>query len=94
MKFSLGLREPGLNQYSGPASRGISSALNGDLEIVNPERDMKAEIQILEAQYEGLQALVGELLVTNQQLRMQLAEMKRKLDPTATATHPQSHPGH
>ena len=94
MKFSLGLHEPGLDQDSGPGSSGVSLKLNGELAIVNPERYMKAEMQMLEAQYEGLQTLVGELLVTNQQLRMQLAELKRKLDPNATATHPQPHPGH
>ena len=94
MKFSLSPQEPGLVQYPGPGSREASSKLNGELQKMNPERDMKAEMQMLEAQYDGLQTLVGELLITNQQLRMQVAELKRKLDPSATATHPQPHPGH
>ena len=38
-------------------------------------------------QYNSLQALVGELLLTNQKLREQLAQLAQLLN--ATATHPQ-----
>lgn len=53
---------------------------------------MQAELQILEAQYKGLQTLVGELLLTNQKLRAEVADLRKLADPTAPATHPQPRP--
>jgi len=50
---------------------------------------MQAELQVLEAQYKGLQTLVGELLLTNQKLRAEVAELRKQANPTAPATHPQ-----
>jgi hypothetical protein len=98
MRFNPDSPGQELLEHPFPGPREDDSKLNGDWWNVNPERDMKAEMQMLEAQYEGLQTLVGELLVTNQQLRMQVAELKQKLDPTELAilqaTHPQPLPGH
>lgn len=45
------------------------------------------------AQYNALQALVGELLMTNQKLREQVSLLAQSLGLNATATHPQPHPG-
>ena len=53
---------------------------------------MQAELQVLEAQYKGLQTLVGELLLTNQKLRAEVAELRKQTNPTAPATHPQLRP--
>ncbi len=50
---------------------------------------MHEEQTIPIAQYISLQALVGELLLTNQKLREQLAQLAQSLQLTATATHPQ-----
>jgi hypothetical protein len=50
---------------------------------------MSEEQTIPMAQYISLQALVGELLLTNQKLREQLAQLAQSLQLTATATHPQ-----
>ena len=53
---------------------------------------MSEEQTIPMAQYISLQALVGELLLTNQKLReqlAQLAQLAQSLQLTATATHPQ-----
>jgi len=55
---------------------------------------MQAELQAMEAHYNGLQTLVAELLVTNQQLRAELAKLKQANTPSVPATHPQSHPDH
>ena len=48
---------------------------------------MQEELQALEARYQGLQTLVGELLVTNQKLRSEIDRLKRK-DASEPATHP------
>lgn len=48
---------------------------------------MQDYVEILEAQYKGLQALVAELLVKNQQLREELAQ-RPAMALTAPATHP------
>ena len=53
---------------------------------------MQAELQVLEAQYKGLQVLVGELLLTNQKLRAEVAELRRKAELNAKATPPPPHP--
>jgi len=58
------------------------------------ERNMQAELQLLEAHYQGLQMLVSELLVTNQELRNEVARLKQGKQPSATATHPPPHPAH
>ncbi len=50
---------------------------------------MQEELGMLEARYKNLQALVGELLVTNQQLRAEVALLKEKREPIAWETHPQ-----
>lgn len=50
---------------------------------------MHEEQTISMAQYNSLQALVGELLLTNQKLREQLAQLAQLLQLTATAIHPQ-----
>jgi hypothetical protein len=49
---------------------------------------MQAELQAMEAQYKGLQTLVGELLMTNQKLREEVAALRRKVAATEPATHP------
>jgi hypothetical protein len=49
-----------------------------------------SETHIPEARYRSLQKLVGELLVTNQKLRLELADLKQKM-PIARATHPLQH---
>jgi hypothetical protein len=53
---------------------------------------MKEEIQALEAQRLSLQLLVSELLVANQLLRTEVADLKKKGGPTAPATPPQPRP--
>jgi hypothetical protein len=55
---------------------------------------MQGELEVLEAHYQGLQILVGELLLTNQQLRLEVARLKQTRDATAPATHPQPRPDH
>ena len=55
---------------------------------------MHEELQIPEARYRSLQKLVGELLVTNQKLRIELAQLKQEQEATAPATHPQLLPSH
>jgi hypothetical protein len=55
---------------------------------------MHEEQTITEAQYWALQALVGELLVTNQKLREQVAQLMKTSQPNALATHPQPRQDH
>jgi hypothetical protein len=55
---------------------------------------MQAELDAMEAQYKGLQALVGELLVTNQKLREEVAALRQIAASTATATRPQPRLNH
>ena len=55
---------------------------------------MQAELQALEAQYKGLQTLVGELLMTNQKLREEVAALKQRAKLTEPATHPQPRQDH
>jgi hypothetical protein len=55
---------------------------------------MRAALQAMEVQYKGLQSLVGELLLTNQRLRTEIAELRQQPQPTATATHPQPRQDH
>jgi hypothetical protein len=57
-------------------------------------RYMHEEQTITEAQYWALQALVGELLVTNQKLREQVAQLMKTSQPNALATHPQPRQDH
>ena len=55
-----------------------------------PETEhMQAQLEVLEEQYKGLQSLVGELLLTNQKLREEVAVLRRKAEASAPATHPQ-----
>jgi hypothetical protein len=42
-------------------------------------RSAREEFIVLEAKYKGLQALVAELLLTNQALRLESARLKAKL---------------
>ncbi len=57
---------------------------------------MHEELQSLEVQNTGLQLLVSELLMTNQQLRSQIEQLRpaTKTKAIAQATHPQLRPGH
>jgi|HubBroStandDraft_5_1064220.scaffolds.fasta_scaffold208660_2 regulator of replication initiation timing len=55
---------------------------------------MQAELQAMEAQYKGLQTLVGELLMTNQKLREEVAALRQKVAATSPATHPQPRQDH
>jgi hypothetical protein len=48
------------------------------------------ELQALESKYRSLQTLVGELLVTNQRLRLEVSQLKKA--PNAPATHPPLRP--
>jgi regulator of replication initiation timing len=50
---------------------------------------MQEELQALEAQRRSLQLLVSELLLANQKLRLEVADLKRMSEPSARATHPQ-----
>jgi regulator of replication initiation timing len=47
------------------------------------------QIDALEAERRNLQALIGELLRTNQKLRLEVAVLKQRELAIATATHPQ-----
>ena len=79
-------------------SRGLSWPSNLTTPILDSPSNgartgtMQAELQVLEAQYKGLQALVGELLLTNQKLRAEVAELRRKAELNAKATPPPPHP--
>jgi len=55
---------------------------------------MQGELEVLEAHYQSLQTLVGELLLTNQELRQEVALLKQKREATAPATHQQPRPDH
>lgn len=50
------------------------------------------ELEALRNQNRSLQALVGELLLTNQRLREELAKHRQYCPATAPATHPPRHP--
>jgi hypothetical protein len=54
---------------------------------------MQEEFEALEAQRRSLQLLVSELLLANQQLRLELAHFRQK-EPSAPATHPQPRQDH
>jgi hypothetical protein len=54
---------------------------------------MHAELEAMEAQYKGLQTLVGELLMTNQKLREEVAALRQKV-AIEPATRPQPHLNH
>jgi hypothetical protein len=61
--------------------------------VKNPEKSkMQAELQAMEAQYKGLQTLVGELLMTNQKLREEVAALRHKAKLNEPATHPPQRP--
>jgi peptidoglycan hydrolase CwlO-like protein len=56
--------------------------------VKTPEKSkMQAELQAMEAQYKGLQTLVGELLMTNQKLREEVAALRQKVAATESAIH-------
>jgi len=64
---------------------------------------MHEEIQALEDQRRSLQLLVGELLLANQKLRLEIVKLTEASEPaksgrnvgtTVQATHPQLLPGH
>jgi hypothetical protein len=62
---------------------------------VEPRRqNMQEELHALEEQRTSLQLLVSELLLANQKLRLEVARLKQKSEPSAPATHLQPHPGH
>ena len=48
---------------------------------------MREELELLEARYQSLQSLVGELLITNQKLRVEVAQLQQQ-QLSAPATHP------
>ncbi len=50
---------------------------------------MQEEIQALEAQRKSLQLLVGELLIANQKLRLEIAKLTKVSETSGQATHPQ-----
>jgi hypothetical protein len=52
---------------------------------------MQEELQTLEVRNQGLQLLVGELLVTNQQLRQELSKLKPSRSVSEPAIHLQPH---
>lgn len=52
---------------------------------------MQAELELIEAHNQGLQTLVGELLLANQKLRLEVSQLKQRLEISAPATHPQRH---
>ncbi len=53
---------------------------------------MQAELEALDAERTNLQLLVSELLFANQQLRLEVAKLKREGGLSAPATHPQPRP--
>jgi hypothetical protein len=53
---------------------------------------MQAELEALDAERTNLQLLVSELLLANQQLRLEITKLKHAGKPSATATHPQPRP--
>lgn len=55
---------------------------------------MEQELHIPAAQYQNLQALVGELLLTNQRLRLELSRLEGSASFNASAIHLQRHPSH
>ena len=55
---------------------------------------MQAELEALNSERTNLQLLVSELLLANQQLRLEVAKLKQAGKPSAPATHPQPHPDH
>jgi regulator of replication initiation timing len=59
-----------------------------------PEKSiMQEEFEALEAQRKSLQLLVSELLLANQQLRLEMAHLRQR-EPNAPATHPQLRQDH
>ena len=59
----------------------------------SPEtQNLHDELRALEARNQSLQLLVGELLVTNQRLRLELNQAMPETPPNAPATHPPQHP--
>jgi hypothetical protein len=53
---------------------------------------MNEDRMVPESQYRTLQELVGELLLTNQKLREQVAHLAQSFPFTEPATHPQLPP--
>jgi hypothetical protein len=64
----------------GPAARRVEGPEAGG---------MREELIALEAKYKGLQALVAELLATNQRLRGELAVLQAGRKTSESATHRQ-----
>jgi regulator of replication initiation timing len=83
MRFEASLEPSNLYSRAGAQYQPKTHARTGT---------MQAELQLLEAQYKGLQTLVGELLMTNQRLRAEVVELRKKADTTAPATRLQPHP--
>ena len=86
-----GVATPGHNETA-QTQKAQATALEpaGELHPAEERRpQMHDEQTIPLAQYNALQALVGELLMTNQKLREQVALLAQSLDFTAPATHPQ-----
>jgi hypothetical protein len=55
---------------------------------------MQAELEALNSERTNLQLLVSELLLANQQLRLEVAKLKRESGVSAPATHQQLHQDH
>jgi hypothetical protein len=55
---------------------------------------MQAELDALNLERTNLQLLVSELLFANQQLRLEVAKLKKESGISAPATHPQPRPDH
>jgi len=74
-------------RFEGPA--GHFTPLTDDSHSARKEMNyMQEEKLALEAQNMSLQLLVSELLLTNHQLRMEVAQLKQKSVVTAPAIHP------
>ena len=65
-----------------------------NLPLCKTKRDgtMQEELDALQAQIRSLQALVSELLLINQTLRLEAAELKRKWNHRARGSDPQLRP--
>jgi uncharacterized protein (DUF3084 family) len=53
-------------------------------QIDEPQRSAPVEIDAIEAERRRLQALVGDLLKTNQELRFKVARLEQHLSETTT----------
>lgn len=77
------------------APLGLPSRATTTEWVKTPETTiMLEEIQALEAQRRSLLLLVGELLLANQRLRLEIAKLTKVSEVSGPATHPQPRQDH